>query len=402
MPTKRYNSRKSKKPSRSKEAIPWFKDVELLIVKVTNRCNINCEYCYETSGTDGRYVTMDLDLFRRVVHQVLKSAKAGVVRFVLHGGEPTLLSYSWLREALRHIVREGKRFNKGAIIGLQSNLVNVSERKLKLFKQFGVRLSGSLDDPLDPKHSARPMTDKTIKTLLKLRDMGIPSGIVLNITGENIDKMKRICRYFSDVLGIKYFTANIAYPVGSGEDMKVPSKEALFNAQKDILEFMMETEGKSLLEHNLCTEIARYFEHHLTKRKRRDHGCDAKMCGTAKYVLAVDPLGNILPCGRIQVNETEFILGSFRDYDTLSKGEIDQFFKKARHFRNLNKDVWKACKNCPARAICSFGCKAFVARAVTPVNIECKLALRRLDYYRKHEDEIRPIYEAYRGLDTTQ
>ena len=126
---------------------------KLLVVKATERCNLNCSYCYMFNGGDRSYLKRPAvmptavaeAMFRRVLthcrtHQLTKFA------FVLHGGEPLVAPM----EFYRHFVTTAR-----AILGdevalrfaLQTNGTLISADWCDLFLELGIELSFSLDGP---------------------------------------------------------------------------------------------------------------------------------------------------------------------------------------------------------------------------------------------------------------
>lgn len=379
-----------------KRHVTWFKNVTFIIVKVTNRCNINCPYCYERANVQGK--DMSLKAFSRLARAVLTSTNASRVKFLFHGGEPTLLSTEWYQSSLSYLKELAKEFSKGISTNLQSNLVDIPREKLELFKKFNVIISGSIDNPTNPEMSMRPKTEKTIHTLLTAKSMGVPVGILLNINRSNMHEMSNICAWLANNLQKKIFKANVVYPVGSGERMESLTAMEIFNAQKDILTYMIDTQGKSILERNICEELERFFESHLGGKKRKIELCHSLYCGAGRNALAVEPNGNILLCGRFSSNEKEWVLGSLDSYYDLDDTGRLLFDKKVCAFHQLNQEIWEPCAACSAKAICSFGCRAFVSRLNNPVNIECQPTLYRLDFYSQNQSVLKPVYEAYKNL----
>ena len=58
---------------------------ELVDVKITDKCNFGCAYCYQNSTPEGRHA--DMDDLRRVARELFK---AGTFEVAIGGGEPTL------------------------------------------------------------------------------------------------------------------------------------------------------------------------------------------------------------------------------------------------------------------------------------------------------------------------
>jgi len=371
--------------------VPWFKDLKLAIIKVTDRCNLSCSYCYEMANI--KQGDMKVDLFCKLASEIIKSTKSQYIHF--HGGEPTILPLEWYKKALNHLKKAASQHKKELLIGMQSNLVNLSLEKMRLFKKFNLLLSGSLDNPTNPEASMRDKTENVIRNLLTAQSMGFKTGIILNINRSNIHEMHNICLWMERNLKNKKFKANIMYPVGSGENIDVPTATEIFNAQKDILHYMIQTKGETLLETNLCIEIVRFFENYLEGKQRMEKMCHAFNCGANKHILAFAPDGKILPCGRFSSHNEGNILGCFNDYHQMNPQDIQSFYDKKESFHRLYQKTMSACKTCDARWICRYGCKAFIVRTPKLSKIECQPTLYRLEFYKQNIADIKIIYEAY-------
>jgi uncharacterized protein len=83
-----------------------FLDVSSLIVKVTKRCNLSCDYCYENIVNQG---DMSIEVFKDLAYRAFTSSRRDHIDFVFHGGEPTLLPDSFFAEAFETCQTLAKR-----------------------------------------------------------------------------------------------------------------------------------------------------------------------------------------------------------------------------------------------------------------------------------------------------
>jgi uncharacterized protein len=125
--------------------------VRELVLKVHQRCNLACDYCYVYMHADqswrDRPDVMPDDVWRAVVdglgRHVRKHALPSV-RVVLHGGEPLLLGparISQLAADLRAEVPADCRLD----IGLQTNGVLLNEAMAEVLRQQGITVGVSVD-----------------------------------------------------------------------------------------------------------------------------------------------------------------------------------------------------------------------------------------------------------------
>ncbi|WP_128375301.1 FxsB family cyclophane-forming radical SAM/SPASM peptide maturase [Streptomyces cavernae] len=123
------------------------------ILKVANRCNIDCDYCFVFNSTDQAArrlpARMDLAVARAAARRIGEHAAAHRLRtihVVLHGGEPLLVGVghmAGLLEAVRDAAPAGTR----VLFELQTNGTLLSDAWLDLFERYEVAVGVSLDGP---------------------------------------------------------------------------------------------------------------------------------------------------------------------------------------------------------------------------------------------------------------
>ncbi|WP_159327201.1 FxsB family cyclophane-forming radical SAM/SPASM peptide maturase [Streptomyces tendae] len=123
------------------------------ILKVANRCNIDCDYCFVFNSKDQAArrlpARMDLAVAQAAARRIGEHASAHRLRtihVVLHGGEPLLVGFghmSGLLEAVRDAAPVGTR----VLFELQTNGTLLSDAWLDLFERYEVAVGVSLDGP---------------------------------------------------------------------------------------------------------------------------------------------------------------------------------------------------------------------------------------------------------------
>jgi radical SAM/SPASM domain FxsB family protein len=123
------------------------------ILKVANRCNINCDYCYVFNSADLRArdlpARMGLDVVEVMADRVEEYATAqqlDTIHFVFHGGEPLLLGMRQMERILSPLdCRLGHTLSPTYTV--QTNGTLLSDAWLDLFEEHGVSVGVSLDGP---------------------------------------------------------------------------------------------------------------------------------------------------------------------------------------------------------------------------------------------------------------
>lgn len=123
------------------------------LVKVTSRCNLDCDYCYVYQHADQSWQTLPARMssanqaaftnrLATYVHQ------AGLKRCVviLHGGEPLLLGANNLAE-FAQLLRRGVGPEVEVDIGIQTNGLLLTDDALQILEAADIGVSLSLDGP---------------------------------------------------------------------------------------------------------------------------------------------------------------------------------------------------------------------------------------------------------------
>ncbi|MGP3922493.1 FxsB family cyclophane-forming radical SAM/SPASM peptide maturase [Streptomyces sp. 8N616] len=123
------------------------------ILKIANRCNIDCDYCFVFNSKDqaARHLParMDVDVARAAARRIGEHVAAHglqTVHVVLHGGEPLLAGARHLADLLGTI-RKGIPAGTEVRFELQTNGTLLSNAWLDLFERHAVVVGVSLDGP---------------------------------------------------------------------------------------------------------------------------------------------------------------------------------------------------------------------------------------------------------------
>lgn len=124
-----------------------------VILKVTERCNLACPYCYFFFAGDESYKTHPPLMGAVTVEQVIgfirdMKEKTGIsmVRIGLHGGEPLLMKKAELR-AMCVALRTALGDEPELTLVLQTNGVLIDDGWIDLFEEMQIRVGVSFDGP---------------------------------------------------------------------------------------------------------------------------------------------------------------------------------------------------------------------------------------------------------------
>jgi MoaA/NifB/PqqE/SkfB family radical SAM enzyme len=167
----------------------------LLIVSTTEDCNLSCKGCYacERGGKRGALPS------DRVYEVLNEASELGVSVVLLAGGEP-LLSHDWLNAMSRHDSMLGLVFTNGTLLD-QSRLAWFAENR-HMIPLLSIDGNAAQTDA----RRGEGVHAKVCQAMSALRSSGIPFGVSVTVTSENIgetlndgfteDYLQKGCRLF--------------------------------------------------------------------------------------------------------------------------------------------------------------------------------------------------------------
>lgn len=200
---------------------PRNRDVSRLevILKVAERCNINCRYCYFFNGSDKSFQAHPPALSTTTAKAIAAFLRQGsgalglrAMRVDFHGGEP-LLAGKRRFEELCGIFAEHLTPAVDLTIAVQTNATLIDPEWIDIFERHRVRVGVSLDGPADYNNdgrvdfSGKGTHDRTVRALRLLQDaaeLGRINRIGVLCVINPHHSARRIYRYFVDELKIKY------------------------------------------------------------------------------------------------------------------------------------------------------------------------------------------------------
>lgn len=203
--------------SRDHATPPLKKQLEI-VFKLSERCNLNCDYCYFFHAGDETWKqhppTASIEVFQDLLRFAVDASRQCGIRHVsviFHGGEPLLIRKTRFAEmcrALRAQEHADLRFD----IRLQTNATLIDDEWVALFCEYGVKVGVSLDGPRDINdahrldmagNSSYDATVRGLKALQAAADAGkLRAPGVICVADGKIDGA-RVYRHFVDELKLK-------------------------------------------------------------------------------------------------------------------------------------------------------------------------------------------------------
>ena len=190
-----------------------------IILKIAERCNLNCSYCYYFNMDDAtpgaRPALMDARSVEGAA-EFLEACLAGDAYdqaiVILHGGEPMLMPAARARAVLSRLSDVGSP-DKPVFFGMQTNGTLVNAEWLDLIEAFRISVGVSLDgdarahDLYRVDKQDRPTHAKVEKGVRDLSAFAASKGLapvtLLTVAGASEDG-SRVYTYFTDALGAQY------------------------------------------------------------------------------------------------------------------------------------------------------------------------------------------------------
>lgn len=352
----------------------YFDNLSVVYIEVTNKCNINCKYCYEIQKKDApRFFTVDL--FRQVIDQVAQHSVHPEISIIFHGGEPLLVSNSFFAECFAYATEKLASVGKKADFGLQSNLLQLTDELIPLLKEYKVSISTSIDGFENVHNQARFGWSKTIANLAKLLEAKIKVNFISVCSQHNYNHIKDIFLLAKEY-GFASFQLNIASSVSRinpQSDYMPLTEQQIFDIYTQSLDFWKET---GVQEKNMATILRRFFDPERTIL--REHCCESPFCYAGLNMLVFTPDGKMHMCSPavpMAKENPEIIAGEMTDLDNEQRRlkALSAFHAKDAKYEN-------ECMTCEASAICNFGCPAFDRIDPQTAQAHCEAVKRFYDY----------------------
>lgn len=181
-----------------------------LVVKIAQRCNLACSYCYMYYHEDQKYKSRPRFMSDTVLDSLIDRIQQYCdqnrkrIGITFHGGEPMLMGaprFAQLASKTRE--RLGPRLRA---LQMQTNATLVNDDWISVLKEYDIRVGVSLDGPQDAHDRFRIDSkgkgsyDRTVSGLLRLQDAGLLGGVlcVIDPSVSGVDVYKHI-----RALGIK-------------------------------------------------------------------------------------------------------------------------------------------------------------------------------------------------------
>ncbi len=320
----------------------------------TERCNLNCTYCYlpGTQRSEGQHMSESKliaslgklrDYFRTVMPEGRKP------RAIFHGAEPLMN-----KPAVFAAIEE---FGEEFAFGIQTNGTLLDNEAVEFLTSRNVSIGLSLDGPVAGITDATRLTwggksvhDKVLKAMEKLRGYGSWS-VITTCTTENLPHLTRMVELFHayEVPTCMLNTLRCTLPGARGVKPADGDMAKAFFAALDRTHELYRQTGRKLLVANFANVLIAI----LAPTARRLM-CDISPCGGGRAFFALAADGSLYPC-------SEFIgLPRFNGGNLLDEGGVEAALKSDAFRIVTARDVdrFAPCNDCAIRHFCGSPCPA--------------------------------------------
>ena len=347
-----------------------------MTIHITNKCNLNCPYCYKDANSNIYELSKD-----EVIKLIDEAYSIGFSEFIFSGGEPTL------RTDLFEMLEVTKSKYPEIRLNLITNgTTEVADRYIDVMVNIIQISIDSSEEKINSKTRGVGSVEKIKRFCNKLAQRGFKSYYFACVpyTSGMGDK--------ANIQGVPYLLRFAAYMGAKGlyvNMLKPNGRMSLDEYQKfNVEEFMkcIDECGKELDNlynigyHELSLFAASDFKHILVEHKHRA-GCSAGI-----LELAIDNDGKVYPCTSLMI--PEFLLGNIRN------NSIEELYDFAYNmFKDITVDHMEGCKECPSRYICGGGCRAIaymLKNDISAKNPFCEHGKARIELWQKMSLRIQP------------
>lgn len=368
-----------------------YKNINEVHLEVTNYCNLTCRYCYVNTKHKKKIDEADrmsIKILENIIGEIARKTTSHTIKIVFHGGEPLLVDSQWYEKAFPMIKSICANFNKKTILSMQTNLTLLNDDMLDLIKEHTVIISTSIDGSEIVHNSYKGLFRKTAENIAKINRLGLLGGIITVFHFHNYDKVAEIIAILKD-LRIKRFIVNCAYAMGRGRNLSVLDSEKRLKVYKDLIDYVIETQGKDIIEQTTFLRIDR-FNNPLGKTELLSNlSCYTPFCHAGIRMLMFKPNGDMYPCGfsgGLGTNEY-FKLGNICNIDK------NNFKEKITNFHKKGEKYYDECQSCKARIICFFGCTAAEYEDKIFKNEDCIATKQLFHYLTCRKEELKKLFE---------
>lgn len=307
-------------------------------------CQASCKYCFGPHAG----AVMDEKTARetiRFIRRIVRETGGKKIDIIFHGGEPLLAPFPVWEALFDEIDKSLGDYPLS--LNLQSNLWQLDDAFLTLFKKYNVSLGTSLDGPqeLCDINRGTGYYNKTYGALKKANNAGLPVSAIATITKQTKSQVKEIVTFFRDQ-GLSL--------VLHGALASMDKADSPYALTADDYAEVIKTLFPWYVDNRKTMRIDTLDQYVRGLINGQPSVCTFKDC--LGMFLAISPTGDITSCQRL-AGRDDFRLGNIFEPPT-DKSFIKALYNSpaARQQESREAAVKARCGACDVYALCKGGC----------------------------------------------
>ncbi|HEY0438585.1 MAG TPA: FxsB family cyclophane-forming radical SAM/SPASM peptide maturase [Xanthobacteraceae bacterium] len=342
-------------PLHGRSAIP----IEIFVVKIVSRCNLNCSYCYMYNLGDETWRNQPKVMSKQTYKALARRAREHIekhkqpeVCFILHGGEPLLAGKKVIADFVETIRSELETVATVAV-HMQTNGTLLDNGWIDFLDKLGIGIGISLDGPAEindrhrKTHGGRGSSKLVEQGIRLALEHGSPEffGSVLSVIDPTTEPLS-IYRYFRS-LGLR--GADFLLPDATWE--KPPPRPGTNSSCTPYADWLIPIFDAWFEEANPDFRI-RTFETIIERVLGGTRAIDS-LGGSSNQILVVETDGGLEPVDVMKVCGDGFTKLNLN----VLKNSIDDIYESglARIYLEGSKHLCNECRQCPVVAVCGGG-----------------------------------------------
>lgn len=224
-----------------------------VILKVTERCNIDCTYCYffnsenQDFKTHPPYIKAEtIDACGRFLAQTARECGARSIQIDFHGGEPLMMKkhrFDHMCTTLRQWLKDVPEVN----LVMQTNAMLIDEEWIEILARHNIGVGISIDGPREyhdinrVDHQGKGTYDATLRGLRMIQAANIPgwkNEVAILCVIDPATDAKKTFTHFLDELGVP--AMHFLMPMGDHETHDVNGNAAITRYLCDLFDIWAE------------------------------------------------------------------------------------------------------------------------------------------------------------------
>ncbi len=282
-----------------------------LILILTNKCNLNCAYCYRKA--DNTVNEMPVDIIEAGIRLMTSSDRQ--CHMQLTGGEPTLVPHM-----IEHAARILQNLKPDATLGIQTNGTMLNRSLVRMFKKYNIQVGVSIDGPMGIQQQLRGNAASTLKGLRLLETEEVPFRVTTVLSHQNIEHLDKLVLMLGAFRNARGLGLDILIQKGRAKGSKLISspspdqiKDSLYRMMNALYMVNNRPFGRLQLRELETVKNA-------IKNKKRTYFCHAG----ADESIAICPDGSLYPCSQT-ADDPHFCMGTLDAPDTFSSVPLKNF-----------------------------------------------------------------------------